>query len=446
MNNQFATQFLLEDYDELESLKSALQQAGASEDAAAMLVTAVRNGHLEPSAAVQIIKDTTGLSEDGMGGGSTTGGGVTNGASFTAGAGEQYASTRAFKKKMKESASESATAAKLVLQAKKDGYIAGDYSQAVLSAAKKVGSKFDELQPEEQRAMRDRYYDLFLQAANLKKPGVQEDAPMLAAGKADISTYTQDGFKKTEGHPKLKSIEPKDLWDTLPTAMSEELEETILKATKEKLDGILGVIKDKNPKIYDYILDLITDIYPHDDEVEALVAKASIQEIGLDSLTEPINEGLGNEIGDTVYFRGDIGEKYPTSQGYYGVIEDVIPARNYNMMAIYQVVVYDKNGNEIRTVKGDWTNFTSKKSINENYNRFKKETKIRPKQDQYHEAIKAVNKKLDEVNRILEFTTRMKEELSEGEETLEVKSRTAKTMDKLKTKIAEAYKKLKHLN
>jgi hypothetical protein len=283
MNQQFATQFLLEDYDELESLKSTLVQAGASEDAATMLATAVKNGHLEPSAAIQIVKDTTGLSEDGVGGGSTTGGGVTNGASFTAGAGEQYASTGAFKKKIKE------------------------------------------------------------------------DAPMLAHGKADIHTYTQDGFKKTEGHPKLKSIEPKDLWDTLPTAMSE----TILRATKEKLDSILQIVKEKNPKIYDYILDLITDVYPHDEEVEALVAKAGIQE---------------------------------------------------------------------------------------NYNRFKKETKIRPKQDQYHEAIKAVNKKLDEVNRILEFTSRMKEELSEGGEMLEVKTRTAKTMDKAKTKIAEAYKKLKQLN
>ncbi len=290
---------------------------------------------------------------------SATGGGTTGGAAFTPGTGEQYASTGAFKKKMKESASELATVAKLVLQAKKDGYIAGDYSQAVLSAAKKVGSKFDELKPEEQKVMRDKYYDLFLQAANLKKAGVQEDAPMLAHGKADISTYTQDNFKKVEGHADLKSIEPKDLWGTLPTAMSEELEEIITRKTKEKLDNVLQRVKDSSPKIYDYILDLIADIYPHDDEVEALVAKAGLQE---------------------------------------------------------------------------------------NYHRFKRQTKERSKQDQYHEAIKAINKKLDEVNRILEFTSRMKEELSEGEETLEMKSRTTKTLDKTKTKVAEAYKKLKHLN
>jgi hypothetical protein len=75
---------------------------------------------------------------------------------------------------------------------------------------------------------------------------------------------------------------------------------------------------------------------------------------------ENIKEGLGNEVGDKVYFRGDIGEKYPSSQGYYGIIEDAAPARNYNMMAIYQVTVYDKNDNEIRTIETDWTNLTSK--------------------------------------------------------------------------------------
>ena len=195
--------------------------------------------------------------------------------------------------------------------------------------------------------------------AKVIKKKVKEDAPMLAHGKADISTYTQDNFKKVEGHADLKSIEPKDLWGTLPTAMSEELEEIITRKTKEKLDNVLQRVKGSSPKIYDYILDLIADIYPHDDEVEALVAKAGLQE---------------------------------------------------------------------------------------NYHRFKRQTKERSKQDQYHEAIKAINKKLDEVNRILEFTSRMKEELSEGEETLEMKSRTTKTLDKTKTKVAEAYKKLKHLN
>jgi len=93
---------------------------------------------------------------------------------------------------------------------------------------------------------------------------------------------------------------------------------------------------------------------------------------------EEINEGMGNEIGDKVYFRGDMGEKYPSSQGYYGIIEDTTPSRNYNMMATYDVVVYDKNDNEIRTITTDWTNLTNKK-VNEASDYFKR----RKAQDDY---------------------------------------------------------------
>jgi hypothetical protein len=106
MNNQFATQFLLQE-DEFDSLRNALYDLGASEDSVQMLVAAVTKGYLKPSQAVDIAKNTV-MREDGgaaaaPAGGSTTGGGVTNGATFTPGAGEQYAAgTR--KKKYQEDA------------------------------------------------------------------------------------------------------------------------------------------------------------------------------------------------------------------------------------------------------------------------------------------------------------------------------------------------------
>jgi hypothetical protein len=83
--------------------------------------------------------------------------------------------------------------------------------------------------------------------------------------------------------------------------------------------------------------------------------------------TKEIKEGMGNEVGDKVYFKNEVGEKYPSFKGYYGVIEDTTPASNYNMMATYQVVVYDENDNEIRTIKTDFTNLTSK-AVNEAVN------------------------------------------------------------------------------
>ena len=104
MNNQFATQFLLEDLDDLSHEELPF-------DIEAMIEKAMSFGltRIEALAMVQDIIKGFKLDEDGAaaapagGGGSTTGGGVTNGASFTAGDGEQYAaSTR--KKKVREDA------------------------------------------------------------------------------------------------------------------------------------------------------------------------------------------------------------------------------------------------------------------------------------------------------------------------------------------------------
>lgn len=84
-------------------------------------------------------------------------------------------------------------------------------------------------------------------------------------------------------------------------------------------------------------------------------------------------------------------------------------------------------------------------SLNENYFRFRNETKMRGKSEQFHEAVKIINKKLDEVNRLLEFTGTLKTELSEGEDSFEVKTNTKKAMDKVRGKVVEAYQKLKQL-
>jgi hypothetical protein len=76
-----------------------------------------------------------------------------------------------------------------------------------------------------------------------------------------------------------------------------------------------------------------------------------------------MEEGMGNEVGDVVYFKGNLGEKYPASQGYYGIIEDVTPASNYNMLATYQVVVCDENDDEVGIVNTSFLNLSSKLKI-----------------------------------------------------------------------------------
>jgi hypothetical protein len=229
MNNQFATQFLREEVDEFDSLRSMLSQLGAEKDAVELLVNAVAKGHLQPSKAVEIVKSTT-MNEDGAAaapaGGSTTGGGVTNGATFTPGTGEQYAG---------------------------------------------------------------------------KKKKYQEDAPRLAGGKkADIHTYTQDGFTKApsakEAGKHIEGVQVKELWEE-----------------------------------------------------------------------------------------------------------------------------------------------------SRQYSQFKRETATRSKPDQMHEAAKIIQNKLHEIEKLLEFTSQMRSELSEGEQTLEYKHNTKKVFEKIHSKVVEVYTKVKGL-
>jgi hypothetical protein len=102
MNTQFATQRLLsEEPKASDVVGNILDQLDADEQLIAYFVKAVELGYLTPERAIEIFKQTTGLDEmtgsGAVGGGSTTGGGTTAGATFTPGAGEQYASTKAFK-------------------------------------------------------------------------------------------------------------------------------------------------------------------------------------------------------------------------------------------------------------------------------------------------------------------------------------------------------------
>ncbi len=81
------------------------------------------------------------------------------------------------------------------------------------------------------------------------------------------------------------------------------------------------------------------------------------------------------------------------------------------------------------------------KELNENYHRFKKETVTRSKEQQMHEAMKLVRKKLYEAEKVLHYVKTMKEELG----LQEYKGHTNKLMEKLRVSISEIYKKYKEI-
>jgi hypothetical protein len=81
--------------------------------------------------------------------------------------------------------------------------------------------------------------------------------------------------------------------------------------------------------------------------------------------------------------------------------------------------------------------------INENYNQFRNSTKTRPKQDQFHQAVKEVKKKIAEANKLMEYVDRLQNELNEGGDSLKYKKHTTNALSQIKESVINLYKKVK---
>ena len=79
------------------------------------------------------------------------------------------------------------------------------------------------------------------------------------------------------------------------------------------------------------------------------------------------------------------------------------------------------------------------------YSKFKNEVKLRSKNEMLHKAIKEVKRKLMEIDRIVEYTSMMKQELSEGEEGLNYWKATTNNVSKIAEMVNELNTKIQNL-
>jgi predicted transcriptional regulator len=79
------------------------------------------------------------------------------------------------------------------------------------------------------------------------------------------------------------------------------------------------------------------------------------------------------------------------------------------------------------------------------YNKFKTEIKLRSKNEMLHKAIKEVKRKLMEIDRIVEYTSMMKQELSEGEDGLRYWKTTESNVSKIAEMVNELNTKIQNL-
>jgi hypothetical protein len=92
-------------------------------------------------------------------------------------------------------------------------------------------------------------------------------------------------------------------------------------------------------------------------------------------------------------------------------------------------------------------NIVKEELLNEvTYHKFKNEVKFRTKNEQLHKAIREVKRKLSEIDRIVEYTSRMKQELSEGEEGLKYWKKTESNIATISEMVNHLNNKIKNLN
>jgi hypothetical protein len=83
--------------------------------------------------------------------------------------------------------------------------------------------------------------------------------------------------------------------------------------------------------------------------------------------------------------------------------------------------------------------------INENYSRFKNETKTRRNPEQFHQAVKSVKRKVEEIHKLYEYMERLKLELSESSDGLKYKKYTENAIFKIKEAVKALHIKTKKL-
>jgi len=84
-------------------------------------------------------------------------------------------------------------------------------------------------------------------------------------------------------------------------------------------------------------------------------------------------------------------------------------------------------------------------SMNENYARFRNETKTRTKPEQFHEAVKSVKRRVQEINKLYEYMERLQMELSESSDGLKYKKYTENAIIKIKEAVKALHIKTKKL-
>jgi len=105
--------------------------------------------------------------------------------------------------------------------------------------------------------------------------------------------------------------------------------------------------------------------------------------------------------------------------------------------------VYSMHSSDVEKIEDEDDDDMEYGELQESYSKFKNETKTRGKADQFHQAVRQVRQKVQEINKLFEYVSRLKSELSEAEGGLKYKVHTEKALAKIKEMVSELNQNIK---
>jgi hypothetical protein len=236
------------------------------------------------------------------------------------------------------------------------------------------------------------------------KKKVKEDAPQLAAGKVkDNYAVSHFGFTNAPSKPNRpsKAIDYKELWEG-------ELKLGV-KYNYKGESGFISTGGSQDPKDWKFLGD--KQKYPY------LAVKADL----VPSEAQPTKYGDSFSLG--------MGKGHHIDENTYDSLAGMLAQLGAEEDAVKVLV----KAVEMGALKPTDAIEIVKKTVNlnEGYAQFRKSTKQRSKPDQFHQAVKQVKQKMNEINRIFEYVDRLKSELSEGED-LKYKKYTENAFQQIK--------------
>ena len=127
-------------------------------------------------------------------------------------------------------------------------------------------------------------------------------------------------------------------------------------------------------------------------------------------------------------------------------IEKILDNGLYRLKNLKGLPSTNVSSNKVTAMNESLLDIIKNELLNEvTYSKFKNDVKFRTKNEQLHKAIREVKRKLQEIDRIVEYTSRMKQELSEGEEGIKYWKATQNNVSKISEMVNQLNNKIKNL-